>query len=176
LSGLQTMNKWIWQGIATIVETRHCNNYEVVSKVIDYVILNLFQDPNALNGRPRNKFGVTGLLSFLTFKTASPPARCLFLSSRQRVRFPFWGWLAFHQGIRPCSGYFTASRTGLLPSRRVSTPSRRRVTYTVIVGERARTFTEKARTVTEKAVGIGEKAWIVNETESLKFRTLWFLV
>jgi len=43
---------------------------EVVSKVIDYVILNLFQDPNALNVRPRNKFGVTGLSSFLTFQTA----------------------------------------------------------------------------------------------------------
>jgi len=43
---------------------------EVVSKVIDHVILNLFQDPNALYVRPRNKFGVTGLSSFLTFKTA----------------------------------------------------------------------------------------------------------
>ena len=31
----------------------------------------LFQDPNALYVRPRNKFGVTGLSSFLTFKAAS---------------------------------------------------------------------------------------------------------
>jgi hypothetical protein len=32
---------------------------EVVSKDIDHVILNLFQDPNALYVRPQNKFGVT---------------------------------------------------------------------------------------------------------------------
>jgi len=31
------------------------------------VILNLFQDPNTLYVRPRNKFGVTGILEILTF-------------------------------------------------------------------------------------------------------------
>ena len=51
---------------------------EFISKVIDHVIRchpeldsGLFQDPYALIIRPRTKFGVTGLSSFLTFKTAS---------------------------------------------------------------------------------------------------------
>ncbi|MBA4408433.1 MAG: hypothetical protein C0397_03300 [Odoribacter sp.] len=44
---------------------------EAVYKVIDPVILNLFQDPNALYFRPRNKFGVTKFTSILTFETAS---------------------------------------------------------------------------------------------------------
>jgi len=44
---------------------------EAVSKVIDPVILNLFQDPNALYIRSRNKFGMTKFASILTFETAS---------------------------------------------------------------------------------------------------------
>jgi len=43
---------------------------EVVSKVIDPVILNLFQDPNALHIRSRNKFGMTMSTSVSTFETA----------------------------------------------------------------------------------------------------------
>jgi len=44
---------------------------EVVSKVIDPVILNLFQDLNALYIRSRNKFGMTRSTRILTFETAS---------------------------------------------------------------------------------------------------------
>jgi hypothetical protein len=44
---------------------------EAVSKVIDPVILNLFQDHNALYFRSRNKFGMTRFASVLTFEIAS---------------------------------------------------------------------------------------------------------
>ena len=44
---------------------------EAVSKVIERVILNLFQNPNILYVRPRNKFGVTRSARILTFDTAS---------------------------------------------------------------------------------------------------------
>jgi len=47
------------------------NFKEVVLKVIDHVILNLFQDPNALYIRSRNKFGMTRFASILTFEIAS---------------------------------------------------------------------------------------------------------
>jgi len=41
---------------------------ESVLKVNFMVILNLFQDLFAPDGRPRNKFGVTGAASFVTFQ------------------------------------------------------------------------------------------------------------
>ena len=44
---------------------------EAVSKVIDPVILNLFQDPNALYIRSRNKFGMTKIANVLTFDIVS---------------------------------------------------------------------------------------------------------
>jgi hypothetical protein len=44
---------------------------EVVSKVIDPVILNLLQDLNALYIRSRNKFGMTRSTIILTFETVS---------------------------------------------------------------------------------------------------------
>jgi len=46
-------------------------SHEAVSKVIDPVILNLFQDPKALYIRSRNKLGMTRSASILTFDTAS---------------------------------------------------------------------------------------------------------
>ncbi len=53
--------------ICKIVEVSIPDFREAVSKVIDRVILNLFQDPIALNIRPRNKFGVTGSSINLTY-------------------------------------------------------------------------------------------------------------
>jgi hypothetical protein len=47
------------------------NFNEAVSKVIDTVILNLFQDPNIFDIRSRNKFGMTRLAAILTFETVS---------------------------------------------------------------------------------------------------------
>ena len=40
---------------------------EAVSKVIEPVILNLFQDPNALYVRSRNKFGMTPIREHFDF-------------------------------------------------------------------------------------------------------------
>lgn len=42
---------------------------EAVKEVIDPVILNLFQDLNAWDLRPRNKFGVTRFARILIFET-----------------------------------------------------------------------------------------------------------
>jgi len=50
---------------------RKTNFCEAVSKGIDSVILNLFQDPNAFYIRSRNKFGMTRFASILPFETAS---------------------------------------------------------------------------------------------------------
>jgi hypothetical protein len=44
---------------------------KAVSKVNDLVILHLFQDPNTLYIRSRNKFGMTRFASILTFETAT---------------------------------------------------------------------------------------------------------
>jgi len=54
---------------------------KAVSKVIDPVILNLFQDLNSLFVRSRNKFGMTRFACILTYEAASLFHRILHLAN-----------------------------------------------------------------------------------------------